>query len=167
VGRLCTDWQRGCTHRTVERFYRRYLPHWRVDAIGIVYFVTWRLAAGQPGLANDEREVVAAAVRFWDGSRCHLIAWIVMDDQVHVVLSLLSEIRLEILLHSWKSFTSNDLARAGARRPPIWQNETFDRVLRNEVELLEKAHYVCSNPRKRWPELATYRWVWPELRDLE
>ena len=34
----------------------------------------------------------------------------------------------------------------------MWQNESFDRVVRDEEELREKVRYVCSNPLKRWPD---------------
>jgi REP element-mobilizing transposase RayT len=150
----------------MERFYRRHLPHWRIDSPGIVYFATWHLAVGQPVLRPDERDAVASAVRFWEGRRCASIAWVVMDDHVHVVLRLLNDGRLEVLLHSWKSFTANELAETGQRTAPVWQNESFDRIVRNETELRDTVLYVCSNPRKRWPDLEDYRWVWPELRDL-
>lgn len=150
----------------MERFYRRHLPHWRVDAPGIVYLVTWHLASGQPGLASAERDVVAAAIRFWQDRRCVLVAWVVMDDHVHVILTLLAGERLEALLHSWKSFTAHQLTRNGARVAPVWQDESFDRVLRDEEELEQKTRYVCSNPLKRWPEARDYAWVWPELTAL-
>ncbi len=149
----------------MERFYRRRLPHWRLDAPRIVYFATWRLAEQQSGLSPPEREVVAGALRFWNGTRCLLSAWVVMDDHVHVVGAPLADVRLEQLLQSWKSFTAHQLA-AGGRRAPIWQDESFDRVVRNDSEMQRYVLYVCSNPLKRWPEAHEYRWVWPELRKL-
>jgi hypothetical protein len=90
-----------------------------------------------------------------------------MDDHVHVVLSLEAGQRLEMLVHSWKSFTSHQLVKAGSRRAPVWLNESFDRVVRDEEEMQEKLVYVCSNPLKRWPEVREYRWVWPEWERLQ
>ncbi len=42
----------------------------------------------------------------------------------------------------------------------VWQEEYFDRVVRDEAELVEKAQYILDNPRKRWPEGRDYLWVW-------
>ncbi len=42
----------------------------------------------------------------------------------------------------------------------IWQDESFDRIIRDERELVEKLEYIKSNPQKRWAEIRDYRWVW-------
>lgn len=149
----------------MERFYRRRLPHWRIDAPLVTYFVTWRLPKGHSDLLPRERDVVAAAMKFWDGARCRLSCWVVMNDHVHVIVAPLANVRLEQLLHSWKSFSANRLMAEG-RPAPVWQHESFDRIIRSDAELVRTILYVCSNPLKRWPELTEYRWVWPELRRL-
>ena len=35
----------------------------------------------------------------------------------------------------------------------------FDRIIRDERELIEKASYILNNPVKRWPEMEEYEWV--------
>jgi REP element-mobilizing transposase RayT len=149
----------------MERLYRRRLPHWRVDAPGVVYCVTWRLAEGGMRLVPAERETVAEALRHWEGTRFRSDAWVVMDDHVHVVGAPLTSEPLETLVHSWKSFSAHRLM-AGGRAGPVWQHEPFDRLVRSDLEFARTILYVCSNPLKRWPELTDYRWVWPELRQL-
>lgn len=64
--------------------YRRKLPHLRMQ--GSVYFVTWRLAKTQPALHPEEKTSVVAAIRHFDGLRYELIAYVVMDDHVHVLV---------------------------------------------------------------------------------
>ena len=149
----------------MERFYRRRLPHWRLDAPLVVYFVTWRVVEGVPRLTDGEREIVAATIRYWEGTRFRSDAWVVMDDHVHVVGATLTDEPLELLVHSWKSFSAHRLM-AGGRKAPVWQHEPFDRLVRDESEFARTVLYVCSNPLKRWPELTGYPWVWPELRKL-
>ena len=149
----------------MERLYRRRPPHLRLDAPLVAYFVTWRLATGQPNLTPRERDTVAAAVRHWDGVRCVLSAWVVMNDHVHVVVALLTDMPLERLLHSWKSFTAHQLVGQG-RRSSVWQDESFDHIIRSDAEMQRDLLYVCSNPLKRWPEIQEYPWVWPMLRSL-
>ncbi len=140
-------------------FYHRHLPHWRVEE-DVPYFVTWRLRQGQPPLEDHERDIVAGALRHFDHRRYELLAWVVMHDHVHVLLVLAHDEVLWRVLHSWKSFTGHRLRSLGDRPIPVWQDESFDRIVRDDRELIEKVRYIETNPRKRWPELGEYRWVW-------
>jgi len=137
--------------------YQRNLPHWRLD--GAVYFVTWRLIRTQSPLLPPEKDLIETAVRFFDGKRYELLAFVVMDDHVHVLLMPLGDVRIESLVHSWKSFTAHEMQKKYGRVTPVWQAEYFDRIVRDEAEYLEKANYILNNPRKRWPEIEDYRWV--------
>ena len=134
----------------------RSLPHWRLD--GATYFVTWRLMPGQRDLSPAERTIVAGALRFFVGVRCELLAWVVMNDHVHVVVRPLAAWTLDDLLHSRKSFTANRLRRAG-RTGRIWLTEAHDRIVRDPVELEQKVAYVLANPQRRWPGLVEYAWA--------
>jgi len=138
--------------------YRRRMPHWRLA--GAVYFVTWRLAKSQGELTTEERQVVMPALQHFDGSRYELYACVVMDDHVHVLVKPLGDNHLQELVHSWKSFTAHKFGQDYGRKVPIWQEEYFDRIIRDENEFIEKAQYIINNPLKRWPEVAEYPWVW-------
>ncbi len=137
----------------------RRLPHWR--ATNVVYFVTWRLAPLQPGLSPEERTVVRDAILHFDGNRYECGAGVVMDDHVHVLVHPIAPHRLETIVHSWKSYTANRLQRDHHRVGVVWQEEAYDRIVRDEAEFLEKLAYIVGNPGKRWPELEWYEWVWP------
>jgi REP element-mobilizing transposase RayT len=139
--------------------YRRHLPHWRLEQA--TYFVTWRLAKGQPELDSGERDLVMAAIKKFDGRRYELSAYVVMDDHVHVLLAPLPHDELKMILHSWKSFTARQMQREHKRSGQVWQNEYFDRIIRDDREFTQKASYIIGNPRKRWPEVREYPWVWP------
>jgi REP element-mobilizing transposase RayT len=141
------------------RFYQRWLPHGRRDGRGTVYFVTWRLASGQRPLVAAERGIVSRAIHHRDGVLHHLLAFVVMDDHVHVLVEPLG-VPLERLTHSWRSFTAHELQRLYRREGPIWQPESFDRIVRGEEELRQKAEYIVGNPWKRWPFVKSYPWVW-------
>ncbi len=137
-------------------YYRR-LPHWRLE--GQVYFVTWRLHVTQKTLTSKERNLVRSALSHFEGERYSLFAYVVMDDHVHVLFSPLEGNELKSIIHSWKSFTGHRLCREFGRPSPVWQDESFDRIVRNEAEFLEKGNYILSNPRKRWPDMEDYPWV--------
>ena len=126
---------------------------------GALYFVSWRLAKEQPVLTPEERTAVAEGLKYFDGARYELVVYVVMDDHVHALLQPLGENRLQDIVHSWKSFTANELTRMKERSAPVWQEEYFDRIVRGESDLIEKARYILGNSVKRWPEVEEYQWV--------
>ena len=142
------------------RMDRRRLPPIRVREG--TYFVTWRLHRAQPWLIAAERTWIVDAVRHFDGERYELLAFVVMNDHVHVIAAPREPHRLKHIVRSWKSYTANRLqhtpSRSGTGR--IWQEEYFDRVLRNGDEAQEKIQYILKNPWKRWPDTEDYQWVW-------
>ena len=137
--------------------YRRRLPHWRLS--NATYFVTWRLSPGQAELSSEERSLVVNALRHFDTIRYHLLAFVVMNDHVHVLVQPMNNFALEAITHSWKSFTANQAQRVHGRKGSLWQDESFDRIVRDEDEFFEKLFYILNNPVRRWPALNTYAWV--------
>ncbi len=132
------------------RRYRRNLPHWRDDEA--TYHVVWRLHHAQRPLDSADRALILAALQHFDGVRYTLHGFAIMDDHVHVVIKPAADWRLEDILHSWKSFTAHQLVRRG-RTAPVWQDEYFDRLLRNEADWRTALAYVAANPIARWPGL--------------
>ncbi|MGB8992164.1 MAG: transposase [Desulfobaccales bacterium] len=124
--------------------YRRRMPHWRLA--GSVYFVTWRLTFSQPELTPGERAVIMAALKHFDDNRYELYACVVMDNHVHALLKPLDKYQVERIVHSWKSFTAHKFQKESGREVPTWQEEYFDRIVRDEKEFLDKAQYIIGNP---------------------
>jgi len=142
----------------VATLYRHRLPHVRVE--GAVYFVTWRLRKGQSDLIDGERDYVAAAIWHFDTVRYALHAYVVMNDHVHALVQPSPGWALEDILQSWKSFTTNRMQREKGRRGSVWQDEYFDRAVRDDTEYEQKRDYILHNPYKRWPDIDSYRWSW-------
>ena len=138
--------------------YRRNLPHFRCS--DATYFVTWRLNSIQSDLTHSERAMTAEALHHFNGQRYTLIAFVVMNDHVHVITTPMSGRSLESLTHSWKSYTANRMQRLTQRSGQLWQAESFDRIPREEEELRRLIVYVRDNPRKRWPWVEEYPWLW-------
>ena len=126
------------------RAYRRNLPHWRLE--GSVYFITWRMHKAQSDLQPDERDIVVEALRHFDGLRYELAGYVVMNDHVHVVIWPEDGHTLEELCHSWKSFTAHELQQKFGRMGSIWQDESFDHIIRTEGEYAGKLMYILNNP---------------------
>ena len=137
--------------------YRRKLPHWRLQ--GATYFVTWRLRADATDLNSQEKSLVVEALHHSTNSHYDLLAYVVMNDHAHVLIHPIGDKLLQGIIHSWKSFSSHQVGRLRSVPGGIWQDEYFDRVIRSDEELHEKAKYILNNPWKRWPDIAEYPWV--------
>lgn len=141
------------------RLWRRWFARWLQDAHGTVHFVTWHLDRGQIVLTPSERDLVCRVLRSGEGERYRLLAFVVMDDHVHVLVQP-TGIAVDRLTHSWKSFTAHELQRLHRRAGSVWRQECLDRVVATGQELRQKAEYIVGNPWKRWPFIRRYAWVW-------
>lgn len=70
-----------------------------------------------------------------------------MPNHVHILITPLVEVSK--LMQSLKRLT----AREGNRIPgltgqPFWQDESYDRLVRNQTELARITHYIEMNPVK-------------------
>ena len=94
-------------------------------------------------------DLVADALKHFDGQRYELRAWVVMPNHVHVIVWPMPGHTLSDILHSWKSFTSSKankiLHRTGEE---FWQTESFDHWIRDDEEHARLVAYVENNPVK-------------------
>lgn len=99
---------------------------------------------------NDPRiaNVVQEAMLFFHGDRYSLQAWSVMPNHVHALLTSYTGWELGQILHSWKSFTATECNKLLGRRGEFWQNETFDRYVRDEMHYHNAIAYIENNPVK-------------------
>ncbi|MBX9582683.1 MAG: transposase [Gemmataceae bacterium] len=132
---------------------RRNLPHWQDP--GAVYFLTWRAMPGRL-LEEEDRALALGAIHYWDGSRWDVYAAVVMPDHVHALARPLpltpgdlvgrGHYSLSDLLKSVKNYSSTVINRRQGRRGSFWQDETYDRIMRDESEFEEKWGYIRNNP---------------------
>ena len=52
------------------------------------------------------------------------------------------------IMHSIKSFAAHEINKILERKGNVWQNESYDRVIRDEDEFLEKLNYIANNPTR-------------------
>jgi len=100
-------------------------------------------------------ELVANALKHFDGQRYDLIAWSVMPNHVHVVFKPYEGIELPGILHSWKSFTATKANKLLGRTGDFWHSEYYDHLIRDEEDFFNQVNYVLSNPSRagleNWP----------------
>src|SRR5919106_2392680 len=94
------------------------------------------------------REIIANALSHFDRDRYIIDAFVVMPNHVHILLKPLGANSLGVILHSWKSFTSNEINRLTKRSGPLWMTETFDTIVRDSEHLTFCRNYIEQNPEK-------------------
>lgn len=107
----------------------------------------------QPRIAK----IVADGLKHFHNQRYHLYAWCVMPNHVHVVFRTLQKNKLDKILHSWKSFTANEINRILDRNGQLWQIEYYDHLVRDGEEFERIIKYVLNNPAKAG--LKNWQWV--------
>ena len=128
-------------------------PHFqKSDAPLFITFCT-----GGPLLLPEEaRDLVLAHCLRERGVRVDLFAVVVMPDHVHLLLKALRDKdgwpfpSVEIM-QSLKGVTAHHINKLLHRSGPVWEEESFDHVLRSDESLKEKREYIRQNPvRAGW-----------------
>ncbi len=130
---------------------QRRLPHFEIP--GRTYHVTWRTHQNLT-LSPESRQVTLDACHHWHGTKMECYLACVMPDHVHLLIRPLpvrkagdtSVHSLREILHSIKSFSAHGVNRVLNRTGPVWEDESFDRLIRSESDLHEKWNYIWDNP---------------------
>ena len=93
-------------------------------------------------------KIVADALRHFDAERYDLVAWVVMPNHVHALLTPRSGFALGKILHSWKSFSAHEINKQAVRQGDVWQDESYDHIVRDPDSLWHFAKYIVDNPRQ-------------------
>ena len=77
----------------------------------------------------------------------------VLPDHVHLLAQPLPRsagetFDLAEIIHSVKSFSSQKINLLAGNSGSLWQDERYDRIVRDEEEFLEKWNYIRNNPLK-------------------
>ena len=122
---------------------RRNLPDLQVGVA--TYFVSFRCRPGVV-LTPKARDLVMAASRFWDGRRIDLDAAVVMPDHGHALFRILDGSPLEKIVHSVKGYSARQVNALMGRAGPVWQQESFDHIIRYRRSWEAKLEYIRQNP---------------------
>jgi REP element-mobilizing transposase RayT len=82
----------------------------------------------------------------FDGLRYRLVEWVVRPNHVHLLVEFFSEWLLPEILRSWKSFTAHEANRFLGRTGQFWQEDYFDRFIRDTKHFERAKQYVRENP---------------------
>jgi putative transposase len=155
-----------------RNFYRRKLPHYRIP--GATYHVRFSVYSSSNKLTKPSLfKLVESSLLFGHKKSYLLFGYVIMPNHCHMVIQPLPKSgealdwlhtceyqRLESIIGSIKHFTSLQINRLLHRSGHFWEEEYFDRIIRNDKDLELTVDYIHHNPI-RWnlvklPE--DYRW---------
>ncbi len=141
----------------------RNLPHWQLP--GSTYFITFRLKSGT--ISDDERKIVLDAIKHFHKIKYLVTAAVVMPDHIHLMMKPVvsgsnAEFSLSKILQGLKGFSAREINKTRGAKGALWQDESFDRIVRDYDEYLEKWNYIRLNAVKtglcQTPEDYPYLW---------
>ena len=123
---------------------RRRLPHWTLD--GSTYFVTFRVAGDF--FSSEERQSVLDHIRSGHDKFYDLAAAMIMPDHAHLILKPRKGFNLSRIMKGIKGVSARRVNALRKTAGSIWQDESWDRILRDAMEFEEKLQYMVNNPVK-------------------
>lgn len=147
------------------QFYRRNLPHMQRDHTP--HYITFNTKFREI-LPDWARAVVLGCCLRDHDRRYRLRVAVVMPDHVHIVLtpsidkSRSAVISLIEIMRAIKGASARAINQKSGKSGAVWQEESFDRIVRSSENLDAKVAYILENPVRRglvndWRE---YKWIW-------
>jgi len=94
--------------------------------------------------------------------RYQLFGYVVMPNHCHLIVKPIAGHCLEGILRAWKGYVAWQINRAVGGSGTIWQQESYDRIVRDEEHLYRVVQYIGHNPAKAGlPPDRWYRWIHP------
>ena len=111
---------------------------------------------------RDDRvaQIVKDTLFYYDGKKYKIIAWCIMPNHVHILIEVFNGFSLSEIIHSWKSFSANQINKLLNRTGQVWMMEYFDRYIRDYEHFDKVVNYIHNNPVKAGlvKSPSEYRW---------
>lgn len=110
-------------------------------------------------------KVVSKSLYFFDKQRYDLLAFCLMINHAHVVMTPLLKTKYQYyplaqIIHSIKGYTAGKANQILARSGAFWQHKSYDHYVRDEGELARILAYVVNNPVKAGLVSDPHLWPW-------
>jgi REP element-mobilizing transposase RayT len=127
------------------RITQRHLPHWTLE--GSIYFVTFDCDAIV--LTMEEIRIVVEHIKEGDDKFYDLFAVVVMPDHVHLLHRPLEAHDLSRIMKGIKGVSARKVNFHRETSGTIWQDESYDHIIRDSQEFDQKLNYMYNNPIKK------------------
>jgi REP element-mobilizing transposase RayT len=108
-------------------------------------------------------QLVDDALRFYDGKRYELRAWVVMPNHVHALFKV-GDVPLGTIVGDLKEYTAREANKLLSRRGKFWADDYFDTFMRDEQHELRTRRYIENNPTKAFLVRDPKEWLWSSAR---
>jgi REP element-mobilizing transposase RayT len=133
-------WQRELEHEeddTRERLLRERSERY----LDMGYGKSW---LREPNAAK----IVQDTLLYHDQKKYELYAWVIMPNHGHVLYKPINGFSLAEIQHSIKSCSANSINKLLQRKGRFWQEESFDRYIRDVRHFSNTVAYIENNPVK-------------------
>jgi len=100
----------------------------------------------------EHTNAIIETLKFWDGVKLENYAFCVMSNHVHWVFRVFEKdkngkpVYLQDILYSVKRFSASRINVLENRKGELWQKESFDTTIRDEMHLARAIEYTLNNP---------------------
>ncbi len=103
-------------------------------------------------------------LHYFQDQRYFLSCWAIMPNHCHAVIRPFDDFDLEDLLGAMKGVTARHINSELGLSGKLWQDESYDRIIRDEEHLWRVIQYIGRNPRLAGlqAEETWRRWVHPD-----
>jgi len=97
--------------------------------------------------------IVSDVLKYDNGKKYAISSYCIMPNHVHLVIKPLTKetgdlYTLPEIMETIKKVTAHKINKAISREGRFWQQESYDRIIRDEAEYLKTCEYVIMNPVK-------------------
>ena len=122
-----------------------------INLEGYAYFVTTNVYHRQKLFSNSKiADIVLAALFFLrEKGYYRLYSFVIMPEHLHLIILPQNKKTVSQIMHSLKSYTAKKINSLLGRDGKIWQDGFYERIIRSENDLSEKANYIENNPLRK------------------
>lgn len=135
----------------------RKLPHWELN--GSVYHMIF-VTCERLKLTESARQLVLNSCKFFHQKRYEIFVAVIMPDHAHLLIQPWEKVRdkqdvcireywsLSSITHSIKSYTAKQIPKIMKHIGTVWEEESYDRIIRDNQEFQNTWEYIRQNPVK-------------------
>ncbi|HQX51846.1 MAG TPA: transposase [Planctomycetaceae bacterium] len=125
---------------------------------------TMDAGSGKCWLSRSEyAEEVQRSILHHQQQRYEVGCFVVMANHCHLTMRLFDGFELEDELGAIKRTTARFINQKESLSGVLWQQESYDRIIRDEEHLYRVVQYIGRNPHKVGiPREAWFRWMYPQ-----
>jgi len=99
---------------------------------------------------QDERIalLVQESLLHFDLIRYKLLAWVIMPNHIHFLIKPINNHQISEIIKKFKTFTAHEANKILNRSGKFWQEDYFDRYIRNYAHFIKTVDYIENNPVK-------------------